>query len=180
MADIMQILADDHENMGALMGLLEVEVDKMADGQHADVDLIAAIADYMLEYPDRFHHPIEDMIVESMRAAGAVPPKVAQTLESAHARISKLAHDLHEAAIAIAAEQPMRRDTFVETARTYIDALREHMRAEDRDFFPRAAEALSAADRAALAERLPDFEDPLFGGATRDRYRRLSETLLTQ
>lgn len=178
MTDIMQVLADDHTNMAALMGLLEAEVDKMADGGHADVDLIAAIAEYMLEYPDRFHHPVEDMIVESMRAAGVVPPGVAQILETEHARISELARELHAAATSIAAEEPMRRDTFVECARAYIDALRRHMQAEDTEFFPRATEALSAADRAALAERLPDFEDPLFGGATRERYRRLGETLL--
>ena len=72
----------------------------------------------------------------------------------------------------------MRRELFVDCARTYIDALRRHMQAEDAEFFPRATESLSMNDRTALAERLPDLEDPLFGDATRERYRRLGEALL--
>lgn len=178
MPDIMKVLADDHANMRALMLLLETEVDKIADGGHADVDTISAISGYMLEYPDRFHHPVEDMIIEGLRAAGAVPSSSVAALESEHARISRLADELHEAAVAIAAEQPMRRDRFVECARRYITSLRRHMDIEDADLFPRAEEVLSAEDRAEIAARMADFDDPLFGAATRDRYRALSETLL--
>lgn len=180
MPDIMQILADDHANMRALMQLLETEVDKMADGGQADVDMISAVAAYLLEYPDRFHHPVEDLLIQGMQAAGAVPGSSVEALETEHTRISGLAGELHDAAVAIAAEQPMRRDAFVECARRYITALRRHMDIEDTDFFPRAEEVLSAEDRAAITARLPDLEDPLFGVATRDRYRALSDALLAQ
>ncbi|MEP4380079.1 MAG: hemerythrin domain-containing protein [Alphaproteobacteria bacterium] len=178
MPDILQILADDHANMRALMQLLESEVDKMAEGGHADVDTISAVAAYMLEYPDRFHHPVEDLLIQGLQAAGAVPASSVEALETEHARISRLARELHDAAVAVAAEQPMRRDAFVECARRYIVALRRHMDIEDSDFFPRAEESLSAEDRAAIAARLPDLDDPLFGAATRDRYRALGEALL--
>lgn len=178
MPDIMQVLADDHANMRALMGLLEAEVDKMADGGHADVEKISAIAEYMLEYPDRFHHPVEDLLIQGMQDAGAVPGSSVEALETEHVRISRLAGELHDAAVAVAAEEPMRRDTFVECARHYIAALRRHMDIEDADFFPRAEEFLTAEDRAAIAARLPDLDDPLFGVATRDRYRALAEALL--
>jgi hemerythrin-like domain-containing protein len=178
MPDIMQVLADDHANMRALMGLLETEVDKMADGGHADVEMISAVAEYLLEYPDRFHHPMEDLIIQGLRAAGAVPESSVEALEAEHGRISRLATELHDAAIAVAAEQPMRRDRFVECARHYIAALRHHMDVEDAEFFPRAEAFLSAEDRAAIAARLPDLNDPLFGTATRERYQSLSEALL--
>lgn len=180
MPDIMQVLADDHANMRALMQLLEVEVDKMADGGRADVDMISAVAEYLLEYPDRFHHPVEDLLIEGMRAAGAVPASSVDALETEHKRISRLAGELHEAAVAITSEHTMRRDAFVECARRYISALGRHMDIEDADFFPRAEEALSAEARAAIAARLPDLDDPLFGAATRDRYRALSEALLAE
>lgn len=178
MPDIMHVLADDHANMRALMLLLEVEVDKIADGGHADVDTISAISEYMLEYPDRFHHPVEDMIIGRLRAAGAVPLSSVAALGSEHARISRLAAELHDAAVAVAAEEPMRRDRFVECARHYITSLRRHMDIEDADFFPRAEEVLSAEDRARITARTADIDDPLFGAATRERYRALRETLL--
>ncbi|MBT6535818.1 MAG: hypothetical protein HOK98_06505 [Rhodospirillaceae bacterium] len=178
MPDILQILADDHANMRALMQLLETEIDKMADGGSADVGTISAVAEYLLEYPDRFHHPVEDLLIQGMQAAGAVPGSSVEALEAEHARISRLAGELHDAAVAIASEQTMRRDVFVECARRYIAALRRHMDIEDTDFFPRAEEFLTAEDRAAIAARLPDLDDPLFGTATRDRYRVLGEALL--
>jgi len=178
MADIMQILADDHANMRALMALLETEVGKMADGGNADVETISAIAEYLLEYPDRFHHPVEDLLIQGLQAAGAVPGSSVEALGTEHARISRLAGELHEAAVAVTSEQTMRRDKFVECARRYISALGRHMDIEDADFFPRAVEALSVVERAAIAARLPELDDPLFGSATRDRYRALSETLL--
>lgn len=179
MPDIMQILADDHANMRALMQLLEAEVDKMADGGNADVATISAIAEYLLEYPDRFHHPVEDLLIQGMQNAGAVPGSSVDALETEHARISRLAGELHSAAVAIASEQTMRREAFVDCARHYISALRRHMDIEDADFFPRAEECLTVAERAAIAARLPDLDDPLFGSATRDRYRSLSAALLT-
>ena len=178
MSDIMQVLADDHANMRALMGVLEIEVDKMASGGHADVETISAVAEYLLEYPDRFHHPLEDLLIQGMQAAGAVPESSVVALEAEHARIYRLATELHDAAVAVAAEQPMRRDAFVERARHYIASLRHHMDVEEADFFPRAEEFLSPEDRATIAARLSDFDDPLFGTATRERYQSLSEALL--
>lgn len=178
MTDIMQVLADDHANMRALMGLLETEVDKMADGGHADVDMISAVAAYLLEYPDRFHHPVEDLLVQGIQATNAVQQSSVEALGAEHARISRLATELHDAAVAVAAEQPMRRDRFVECARRYIESLRHHMDIEDKDFFPRAEALLSAEDRAAITARLPGLDDPLFGSATRERYQSLSAALL--
>ena len=90
----------------------------------------------------------------------------------------RLAQGRLHSAVAVTSEQTMRRDKFVECARRYISALGRHMDIEDADFFPRAVEALSVVERAAIAARLPELDDPLFGSATRDRYRALSETLL--
>jgi len=178
MPDIMQVLTDDHANMRGLMQLLEAEVDKMASGGSADVATISAIAEYLLEYPDRFHHPVEDLLIQGLQAAGAVPGSSVEALETEHARISRLAEALHSAATAIASEQTMRREAFVECARHYIAALRRHMDIEDADFFPKAEESLTAEERAAIAARLPELDDPLFGSATRERYQALSATLL--
>jgi hemerythrin-like domain-containing protein len=178
MADIMQILADDHANMSALIDLLEREIDRLDAEGHADVDMIAAVAEYLLEYPDRFHHPAEDLILARLDERGAAPADAAHRLAEEHERIGRMARDLNEAAHAVASEQPIRRDAFVACVRDYIAALRRHMQMEDSLFFPLARRSLDAEDRAVLAARIPELDDPLFGTATRERYRRLGAALL--
>lgn len=178
MADIIDILTDDHANMRALLGLLEREVDRLDGRHHADVETIAAISEYLLEYPDRFHHPLEDAILVRLGERGAVPSDVARTLADEHARIAGMAREFARMARAVASEEAVRRDAFVELARDFIALLRRHLDMEDANLFPLARKTLDDTDRAALAARVPEMDDPLFGGATRERYRRLSAALL--
>jgi len=56
--------------------------------------------------------------------------------------------------------------------------MRNHIAHEDTEFFPAAEAALSQDDLDRLAGRLPQFDDPLFGGADRDSYVRLRQNIL--
>jgi hemerythrin-like domain-containing protein len=178
MADIIDILIDDHANMRALTGLLEREVDRLEGGLHADVDTIAAISEYLLEYPDRFHHPVEDALLERLRERDAIPAGAASSIAHEHETIADMARAFDRAARAVAGEETVRRDAFVRLAQDFIAQLRRHLDMEEERLFPLARKILDEAERAALAVRVPELDDPLFGGATRARYRRLGEALL--
>jgi hemerythrin-like domain-containing protein len=57
--------------------------------------------------------------------------------------------------------------------RELLATLREHMRLEDQEAFPIAAEVLTAEDWEALLAQAPTVEDPVFGKADPERFRAL-------
>jgi len=178
MADILAILRQDHKNMSLLLDALERQIDAFDTGGHADLEIVSAIADYSLEYPDRFHHPVEDMVLTELRRRDSTAAAPAEGLEREHERINKMARDFHAAVEALLSDEPALRDDLVDSARTFIAALREHIVHEDAEFFPAAEAALTREDREQLTSRLPKLDDPLFGAATRDSYMRLRRNIL--
>ncbi len=178
MVDIIAILRQDHTNMSLLLDALERQIDTFDGGGHPDLEIVWAIAEYVLEYPDRFHHPVEDMVLRELRRRDAGAAQPSEGLEDEHVRIGRLARDFHTAVMTLISDEPARRIDFLDTARAFTIAMRNHMAQEDRDFFPAAEAALTQDDLDRLNASLPKFDDPLFGTADRDSYVRLRQTIL--
>lgn len=178
MADILAILRQDHTNMSQLLDVLERQIETFAGGGHPDLEIVWAIAEYVLDYPDRFHHPVEDMLLEELRRRDANAALKSEDLEGEHQRIGRLARDFHTAVMTLISDEPARREDFLDTARAFATAMRNHIAQEDRNFFPAAEAALTQDDLDGLNSRLPKLDDPLFGTADRDSYVRLRQTIL--
>lgn len=178
MADILAILRQDHKNMSQLLDVLDRQIDTFDGGGHPDLEIVWAIAEYVLEYPDRFHHPAEDMLLQELRQRDASAALRSEDLESEHQRIGQLARDFHTAVMTLISDEPARRTDFLDTARAFATAMRSHIAQEDRDFFPVAEATLTEDDLDRLNSRMPKLDDPLFGTANRDSYVRLRQTIL--
>ncbi|MCZ6837886.1 MAG: hemerythrin domain-containing protein [Alphaproteobacteria bacterium] len=178
MADILAILRQDHINMLRLLDALERQIDTFAGGRQPDFEIVSGIATYILEYPDRFHHPVEDLVLAELRLRDASAAKPSEGLESEHERIGQLARDFHTAVETLISDEPARRADFLDTARAFVVAMRDHISHEDREFFPAVEAALTSNDLDRLTSRLPKLDDPLFGAADRDSYVRLRQNIL--
>ncbi len=163
--------------MSRLLDALDRQIDIFAGGGHPDADIVAAIADYVLEYPDRFHRPAEDLVLNELRQRDAAAARPSEGLEREHERIGKLARDFHGAVTDWLSDEPARRADFLSTARAFVAAMREHIAREDAEFFPAAEAALTRDDLDRLGSRLPKLDDPLFGAADRDSYERLRQNI---
>jgi len=178
MTDILAVLRQDHANMARLLDALDRQIAVSAAGRAIDLDIVGAIADYVLEYPDRFHHPVEDMVLDALRQRDAAAAKPLEGLEREHQRIGNLSREFHAAVGALRADEPARREDFLKTARAFVAAMRDHVAREDNDLFSAAEATLTADDLEALAGRLPGLDDPLFGAADRASYLRLRQDIL--
>ncbi len=178
MADILAKLRQDHTNMLRLLDALDRQIETFAAGGHPDLEIVSAIAGYVLEYPDRFHHPVEDLVLNELRQRDAGAAKPSEGLEGEHERIGQLARDFHAAVEAWQSDEPARREDFLEPARAFVAAMREHIAREDSDFFPAAEAALTSDDLERLSGRLPKLDDPLFGAADEKSYDRLRQNIL--
>lgn len=178
MANILSVLRQDHENMSKLLDALERQIDAFDRGDRPDLEIVLAIAEYILEYPDRFHHPVEDLVLDAVRRRDAAAAKPSEGLEGEHVRIGQLARDFSTAVETWISDEPALRVDVLDATRTFIAAMRDHIAHEDREFFPAAEAVLSDDDLDRLNDRLPQLDDPLFGAADRDSYVRLRQNIL--
>jgi hemerythrin-like domain-containing protein len=178
MAEVMEALREDHRNIARLLNALEHQIGVFEQGNDPDYDVIRGVADYFTEFPDRCHHPKEDLVFAQVKAVrpdvaaeiGDLPAEHRQVHESVNRFVGRLGALLNEADIARAA--------VVDAAREFIDTERRHMRLENERIFPLMEQALSPADWSMIEAVLADGLDPLFGGAVEARFRRLSERLI--
>jgi hemerythrin-like domain-containing protein len=71
MAETIGELLQEHRNMAKLLDLLEAELAVYREGGVADFDLIRDIMDYTTSWPERYHHPKENLIFAKLKDKGA-------------------------------------------------------------------------------------------------------------
>ena len=178
MASVLEALREEHRNIARLLSALEHQVDVFALGGDPDYDIIRGVADYFEEFPDRRHHPKEDVIFARLKAvdpmAASVIGDLAGEHRAVHQRIGQFRQDIDQ----LLGDSDIARDEVVDAARRFIEAERRHMRKEEEVFFPLAERRLTLADWTAIEDQLARRADPLFGGKVEDRFRKLSERLI--
>ncbi len=177
MSEALQQLNSEHEDLSKLLDLLDREVALLAAGERPDYDLIAAVIDYCLEYPDAVHHPKEDLIYGILKSRNAELARVVGDLEEEHRRIGAMTRDVAEAVRQVLAEELVDRKSVHILTRNFVNAYRHHISLEEGHVFPAAKKVLSKDDWAAIDARLEHREDPLFGDAVADRFRTLRDNI---
>ena len=66
MVKILDDLRQDHRNLAWLWDLLGRELSIFKEGGRPDYDLVEAILDYCINYPDLCHHPKENLIFDKL------------------------------------------------------------------------------------------------------------------
>ncbi len=162
MVAILDALYRDHGNIARLLDILDEELAVFDEAERPDYEVICAIVDYFRTYPDRVHHPREDLVFAKLAERAPEAAKTVGDLVGEHvevsARLARFAFALEQ----ILGEGVMTRREFREIAREFVDGERRHMAAEEERFFPVALEALTEEDWAELDSTLSSEPDPLF------------------
>jgi hemerythrin-like domain-containing protein len=178
MSSLLETLHEEHKNVARLLHAMENQVGKLATAESPDYDLLQAIANYFCDYPDRCHHPKEDMIFRQLQAKNpldaATVGDLAKEHRTAHARARRFRDNIQ----AIFRDEILPRDSVLSAARSFIDAEREHMRMEEELFFPLAASILDEGDWRTIEGSLRQRQDPLFGEFVEEEFKILREFLL--
>ena len=178
MTDALDIIREDHVNLTRLLDALEHELDKFDRGETPDYDIIQGVADYCLNYPDLYHHPIEDMLLRRLRERDPHAAEKVGDLDQEHERLNAGTRRFQEAVAHVLQDHTVSRESFHELARDFVARYRAHMRREDEVFLPAAAKSLGPEDRAAAVAEAGPRADPLFGEAEGAPFEVLRERLL--
>jgi len=178
MSQVIAALNSDHANVAKLLDLLESEILAIEVGKTPDYPLLRNIMQYITQYPDRYHHPKEDLIfAQLVRREPEIRVDVEALLkEHVSLRVAGLEFECSLRTTNI--DSVNVREGLAAAGFAYIRALREHMLIEEGILFPIAMEVLTKEDWKLIEEQVDTFEDPLFGSVIADEYQRLYSVII--
>lgn len=173
-----RILRDEHLALTSVLYVLRRSVLRIDAGGPPDVRLLHALIDYVVEFPERLHHPKESrhLFKALVRRAPGADALVAE-LEREHDRGARMIDALTGSLRRFADGDVAQFAPFARTVDMYVQFHAQHMSKEEDRLLPLAERHLTATDWAVIAEAFRDGDRPRFGIAPKEElellYRRV-------
>ena len=169
--NILAQLKSDHENTATLLDILSDQIERVRRTEKPDYDLMRDIMHYMTTYPDGFHHPMEDAVIEKLIERDPSCRNFALSIVKEHADLAKKSRLCLEMLLKLIDGEVVLRKDIVARGTDYIQTLQSHMNREEERLFPRANEVLSNEDWKRVSEKVENQRDPVFGEIVEAQYR---------
>lgn len=175
MAEPMALWHADHVAFARLLDLLETQVEAFHAGERPNYELMTDIIDYLQQYGDRFHHPLEDAAYLRLVDRDPRMRLPVNRLLQEHRVIALAGEELLARLGEVAGDVMIERAAVEMAAATYLVYYRHHMSTEESRIMPRARELLTKDDWAATTEAIQDAPDPLGSDRFDERFRELGK-----
>lgn len=177
--EAIQIIRDEHLAISAVLYSLRYLVKDMRKGAAPNFPLLRAILDYIVSYPDRWHHPKEDKyLFAAVRRRSRDADGLIARLEREHQLGYPMMEELKKQLIAFQGGDGEAGQQFFDTAERYAELEWEHLRTEEEVFLPIAERVLSAEDWTEIATAFRENDNPLFGIKPKDEAETLYQRIL--
>jgi len=176
-----QIIRDEHLAIAAVLYSLRFLVRRMrTEGEPPNFALLHAMFDYIVEYPDRWHHPKESQFLfTALRERNPAASELVDELEREHHKGDLLIVDLKHKLAAFENGDAQALPSFSKAVEEYARMQWEHIRKEEDVLMPLAERSLSANDWRRIAEAFQENDNPLFGIKPKDEAERLYQKILS-
>jgi hemerythrin-like domain-containing protein len=175
---LMKALRAEHRHMATVMQLFSEQLSAIEGGELVDTHVVYEIMDYMVTWPDRFHHPREDLIYSRIAEVDARIADDVDSLQRDHDHNGERGRGL------LRDIESWRRGevsgtVVVKSGRAYIDHIYEHMNLEEKLVFPRIEATLTLQDWRELAENdeLRAVSASIFGPRVQREFRNMTRKL---
>jgi monoterpene epsilon-lactone hydrolase len=174
-------ILDEHKYIARLLQLLQDQIDAIEHHDEVDYDSIGGVMRYMVNIPDVFHHPKEDLIFERMSGSDEGLAQTIQQLQEGHRMIVANGRSLLEKATTAAASgKPGDLHDLRDDLRHYVNGLREHMETEETRVFMPAVAQLSSADWREIDRLIKPVLDPVFSATVTGEYQSIFDKYLNR
>ena len=177
---LLQRLHQDHRRLALLLQALEAQGQACSQGARgAHLDQLMAVVDYIVEYPDNVHHPLEDRIFAELQQK-SLTAEEAQVLAdnvAQHAKLTAATSKLSADIDTLIGGPAQGLAELQQHVGQYVELQRQHMRNEEERVFPLALRKFSDTDWEGLEALDEQTHDPLFERRL-SRYESLSEYAL--
>lgn len=173
------ILMEEHKVILRVIGSLEVEAGKLAEGRAGRPGFFLDAADFIKGFADGCHHKKEEgVLFEAMVAAGL--PKQAgpvAVMLAEHELGRAFTRGMREAATRLGTGDAVAGAEVVRNALGYAGLLRQHIEKENGILFPMADQVIPVARQAQVAEDFERIEHEETGEGVHEKYLGLAEAL---
>ncbi len=175
---LMKALRAEHRHMATVMQLFVDQLKALEDGEPVDPHVVYEIMDYMVNWPDKFHHPREDLIYSRVAELDVQAADEVDSLQRDHDRTGtngrKLLKDIQGWR-----EGDVTPARIIKAGRAYVDHLYEHMNVEEKVVFPHIESVLTLEDWRELAEddELKAVSVPVFGPRVQREFRAMARRM---
>lgn len=170
-------LQSEHTNFAKLLDLLETQIGLFHRGDQPDYNMVLDIFYYMTHYPDRFHHPKEDLVFARLAERDSSTRFAVEDLARQHRGIAESGSRFLDNLNAALAGGMLTRASVEIPGLEYVTFYRSHMEMEERELFPVARTLLRDDDWAQIGVVIESAKDPLFGPQVEKRFRTIHQQI---
>lgn len=167
MTTVIDRIIHDHQHIQRLLNCLDSEVaGYREETEHVpNLSVILEALDYLHNYPDAFHHPLESRLMARLRSRlTSREDRVRfELIEEQHKQINALTQKLINDFNTIASDHIVPINLLLAEYALYSELQRDHMNIENAYMIPAMQELLTPEDLAIVEDDLRQMSDPLFG-----------------
>ena len=170
-----QIIREEHRGLAAVLhGMLYLVRQIRERGIAPDNDVFGAMIYYVDAFPERLHHPKEDLyLFRPLRLRHPEAGPLLDRLEAEHHAGAERIRTLEQAYARYTQGGDREFDAFAAAVNDYVNFYREHMRQEETEVLPLAERYLTPDDWAVVDAAFAGHTMPLFGAEQDAQFKEL-------
>lgn len=159
---ILQKLNADHKNIAKVMYCLRAQIKGYDDPDvEPSISQIMDILDYITTVPERWHHPIEDIVFNRLLEKDPPHPEQIRAVLREHEDLERLTLELKTAFERVAMDIAVPVAHLYRTTTIYLSRQMLHLDAEESVLFPMSEEYLEESDWADIEEAAQGIIDAM-------------------
>ena len=175
---LMRALYAEHVHMSMVMQVFKEQLGAIECGEVVDTHVVYEVMDYMVTWPDRFHHPREDLIYARVAEIDPGALDDVDTLQRDHDNTARVGRQLLKLIENWRSGEAAGSEV-VTRGREYISHIYEHMNVEEKLVFPKVEATLTPRDWFELSEddKLRGVSDSVFGPQVQREFRNMARKI---
>ena len=166
----------EHRLIEKMISIIRSQIDTMRQKNQADPVFIDTAVDFIRTYADRTHHGKEEDILFRVLAGKNMSPedsRMMQVLDDEHKFGRRTVGELVAAKERFLTSDTASLETILDKLNTLAEFYPEHIRKEDKEFFPNSEAYLSEREQQDMLQSFWEFDQ----GMIHEKYRSVVEQL---
>jgi len=175
----MNIMIEEHRVIERMLNALEESVSRLEKGKPVQPEFLLSVTDFIRGYADGWHHKKEEGVLFSRMVDEGIDLQGCPlgVMLAEHEAGRQYTRALASAAQAMQTGNRSAAERVIQSSRSYIALLRQHIYKEDHYLFPMAEEIIPVEKHASMTEEFEHVENFILGKAVQQKYLDLAVSL---